>query len=110
MFYRNMCHEQEQRADSINKKEKTDNNETNQITIVDVKMPFLSMMVFMVKAAIASIPAFIIFATIGAIVIAILWNFWRYGVILKLMPNNRFHSNILFCCAPQNCDEPRPNV
>lgn len=49
-----------------------DNNNENQVTIVDVKMPFLSMVVFMVKAAIASIPAFIILAIIGAIVFTVL--------------------------------------
>lgn len=48
-----------------------DNNE-NQVIIVDVKMPFLSIVVFMVKAAIASIPAFIILAIIGGIIFAIL--------------------------------------
>lgn len=45
-----------------------ENNNGNQVTIVDVKMPFLSMVVFMVKAAIAAIPAFIILAVIGAII------------------------------------------
>lgn len=49
-----------------------DNNESNQVTIVDVKMPFWSMVVFMVKAAIASIPAFIILAIIGAIFFVVL--------------------------------------
>jgi hypothetical protein len=43
----------------------------NEVTIVDVKMPFLSMVVFMVKFAIASIPAaiilMIIFGVLGAI-------------------------------------------
>jgi len=42
-----------------------------EVTIVDVKMPFMSMVVFMVKAAIAAIPAVIIltiiFAVLGAI-------------------------------------------
>jgi len=40
-----------------------------EVTIVDVKMPFVSMVVFMVKAAIAAIPAviilMIIFGTLG---------------------------------------------
>ncbi len=47
-------------------------NEVNQITIVDVKMPFMSMVIFMVKAAIASIPAFIILTVIGSIFFTIL--------------------------------------
>ncbi|MCW8928949.1 MAG: hypothetical protein OQL19_01775 [Gammaproteobacteria bacterium] len=45
-----------------------ENNETNQVTIVDVKMPFFSMVIFMVKAVIAAIPAFIILAIIGTII------------------------------------------
>ena len=35
-----------------------------EVTIVDVKMPFASMVVFMVKASIAAIPAVIILAII----------------------------------------------
>jgi len=42
------------------------------VNIVDIKMPFWSMVIFMVKAAIASIPAFIILGIIGAIVTTIL--------------------------------------
>jgi hypothetical protein len=48
-----------------------EDNGTNEVTIVDIKMPFLSMVVFMVKAAIASIPAFIILAILGSIFFAI---------------------------------------
>jgi hypothetical protein len=44
-------------------------NETNtHVTIVDIKMPFWSLVVFMVKAAIAAIPAIIILTVLGAIV------------------------------------------
>jgi len=47
----------------------------NQVRVVDVHMPFTSMVVFLVKAALASIPAIIIvsivisliFAAIGAL-------------------------------------------
>lgn len=46
-------------------------NDTNQVVIVDIKMPFWSMVVFMVKAAIASIPAFIILAIISVIIMTI---------------------------------------
>ena len=45
-----------------------ENNNENQVTIFDIKMPFLSMVVFMVKAAIAAIPAIIILAIIGAVI------------------------------------------
>ncbi|MFW2373348.1 MAG: hypothetical protein ACN4GM_09530 [Gammaproteobacteria bacterium] len=48
------------------------NNEINQIDIVDIKMPFWSMVVFMVKAALASIPALIILTIIFAILSGIL--------------------------------------
>ncbi|MFT6916862.1 MAG: hypothetical protein ACJAWL_003205 [Motiliproteus sp.] len=39
-------------------------NEKQEVTIVDIKMPFISMVIFLVKLAVASIPAFIIFAFI----------------------------------------------
>jgi len=44
----------------------------NNVTIIDIKMPFMSMVIFMVKAAIASIPAFIILSLIGSIIFAVL--------------------------------------
>lgn len=43
---------------------KTKNNGNGEVTVVDIKMPFLSMVFFMVKFAIASIPAFIIISVI----------------------------------------------
>ncbi len=49
-----------------------DNNGTNKVDIVDIKMPFVSMVVFMVKAAIASIPALIILSGIGFMVFGVL--------------------------------------
>jgi len=44
---------------------------TNQVVITDVKMPFISMVVFMVKAAIAAIPAIIILLIMGMIIAAL---------------------------------------
>jgi len=44
----------------------------NHVTITDIKMPFFSMVFFMVKWAIASIPAFIILSIIGGILFALL--------------------------------------
>jgi hypothetical protein len=44
----------------------------NEVRIVDIEMPFWSMVVFMVKAAIAFIPAFIILSFIGSLVFAFL--------------------------------------
>jgi hypothetical protein len=46
--------------------------QSNDVTVVDVKMPFASMVVFMVKWAIASIPAFLILAVLGFFVAAFL--------------------------------------
>lgn len=47
----------------------------NEVVITDIKMPFWSMVTFMVKWAIAAIPAIIILAFIGAITMAILSGF-----------------------------------
>lgn len=49
-----------------------DTKNNNHVVVVDVKMPFLSMVVFMVKWAIASIPAFIILMIFAGIVSAFL--------------------------------------
>ena len=44
----------------------------NEVVIVDIKMPFWSMVVFMVKAAIAAIPAIIILSVLGVAVMGLL--------------------------------------
>ena len=44
----------------------------NNVVVVDIKMPFLSMVIFMVKWVIASIPAFIILSIIAAIIMTLL--------------------------------------
>ena len=41
-----------------------------EVNIVDIKMPFWSMVIFMVKVTIASIPAMIILTILGALVAA----------------------------------------
>jgi hypothetical protein len=41
------------------------------VSIVDIKMPFWSMVVFMVKATLASIPALIILTIISLILVAL---------------------------------------
>lgn len=43
-------------------------NQSNHIVITDIKMPFLSMVAFMVKWVLASIPAFIILGLIGGVI------------------------------------------
>ena len=47
-----------------------DNTNTTNVNIIDVKIPFMSMVEFMVKAAIAAIPAFIILGILGALVVS----------------------------------------
>ena len=49
-----------------------DDNNSSNVTIVDISMPFMSMVVFMVKAAIAAIPAVIILTILGMFVSALL--------------------------------------
>ncbi len=44
----------------------------NEVVVTNVKMPFGSMVVFMVKWAIATIPALIILSLAGSIIIGIL--------------------------------------
>jgi len=47
-------------------------DEHQRVVVTDIKMPFASMVVFLVKLAIAAIPAMIILSVIGALVTAIL--------------------------------------
>lgn len=49
-----------------------DSDTSSQVKVIDVKMPFWSMVVFMVKASIASIPAVIVLAIIGSILAVVL--------------------------------------
>lgn len=44
-----------------------DEQEARCVVVTDIRMPFLSMVVFMVKWVVASIPAFIILSIIGSI-------------------------------------------
>jgi len=44
----------------------------SRVVVVDIKMPFMSMVIFMVKWAIAAIPAFIILSVIGTVIMALL--------------------------------------
>ena len=41
----------------------------NRVVVVDVQMPFFSMVGFMVKWSIAAIPAFLILLFIGAVIV-----------------------------------------
>ncbi len=52
-----------------------DTRTNNEVTVVDIKMPFLSMVIFMVKAAIAAIPAVIILSLVASVVMTLLAGF-----------------------------------
>ena len=49
-----------------------DADNMSNVNIVDIKMPFMSMVVFMVKAAIAAIPAFIILTVLWMILAGVI--------------------------------------
>lgn len=47
-------------------------NKSNEVIVTDIKMPFLSMVIFMIKWVLASIPAMIILMIVFTVVTAIL--------------------------------------
>ena len=49
-----------------------DYKEPSYVVVTDIKMPFLSMVIFMVKWVIASIPAFFILSIVGALLMMLL--------------------------------------
>lgn len=53
------------------------NDIEKRVVVTDIRMPFLSMMIFMIKWVIASIPAFIILSILGGIVTAL------FGVLVQ---------------------------
>lgn len=55
-------------------------NQNNEVTVVDIRMPFLSMVVFMVKWAIASIPAIIILAVLGMLLVGVFGGVMHGGM------------------------------
>ena len=62
------------------------NDDTREVVVVDVKIPFWSMVVLMVKWAIAAIPAVIILFVLSAIISALLggvlhWGMWPHGTV-----------------------------
>jgi hypothetical protein len=50
----------------------TMDTQSNDVTVVNIKMPFWSMVIFMVKWAIASIPAILILVVLGAMLVGFL--------------------------------------
>ena len=61
-------------------------SETREVVVVDVKIPFWSMVVLLVKWAIAAIPAMIILLALATVVSMVLggvfhWNWMGRGVV-----------------------------
>jgi hypothetical protein len=52
-----------------------DRQHSDQVVVIDVQMPFWSMVIFMVKLAIAAIPAFFLLIALGFAATAILGGF-----------------------------------
>lgn len=46
--------------------------QSSEVTVVNIKMPFWSMVAFMVKWAIAAIPALLILMVLGAVIVSFL--------------------------------------
>jgi uncharacterized membrane protein YdjX (TVP38/TMEM64 family) len=47
-------------------------NIAQNVTVTDIRMPFWSIVIFLVKLAIAAIPALIILAIIGAVIFGVI--------------------------------------
>jgi hypothetical protein len=67
--------------------------EPSLVRVIDIKMSFSSMVVFMVKAAIAAIPALIILTVLGTIVVSFLFGLTGLGghkPVANSLPRERF--------------------
>ena len=53
----------------------------NEVVVVDIKIPFWSMVTLLVKWALASIPAIIILFVIGTILSAIFGGIFHWGMM-----------------------------
>lgn len=51
--------------------------EQSKVVVTDIKIPFMSMVVLMVKWAVATLPALIILSVIGSIIFGILTSLMR---------------------------------
>ncbi len=57
-----------------------ENLRAGEVVVVDIKIPFWSIVVFMVKAAIAAIPAVIILTLVGSLVMTLLGSLFGMPV------------------------------
>jgi hypothetical protein len=58
------------------------NDQINEVSITNIKMPFLSMVIFLVKLSIAAIPAFIIMSIVASILFAVFGTVMHTGMRL----------------------------
>ena len=54
------------------------------VSIVDIKIPFLSMVILLVKLSIAAIPAFIIMSIVGSILFAMFGTVIYSGYVVSM--------------------------
>ncbi|ORU90947.1 MAG: hypothetical protein A6F72_00020 [Cycloclasticus sp. symbiont of Poecilosclerida sp. N] len=59
-----------------------DENNVSKVSITDVRMPFISMVIFLVKLSVAAIPAFIILSIVGSILFGIFGTVLHTGMRL----------------------------
>jgi len=59
---------------------KMDTQDNIKVSIIDIKMPFLSMVIFLVKLSIAAIPAFIIMSIVGSFLFAVFGTAMHSGM------------------------------
>jgi len=57
-----------------------DTQDSTKVSIIDIKMPFLSMVIFLVKLSIAAIPAFIIMSIVGSFLFAVFGTAMHSGM------------------------------
>ncbi len=57
-----------------------DTQDSIKVSIIDIKMPFLSMVIFLVKLSIAAIPAFIIMSIVGSFLFAVFGTAMHSGM------------------------------
>ena len=84
-----------------------DQENSQSVIVKDIHMPFISMVVFMVKWAIAAIPAFLILIILGFFTSGLLGEFFRYKTVVihdesvatgqKMLVNNVHHDMNRIC-------------
>lgn len=80
----------------------SDENNVQNVAVTDIRMPFLSMVVFMVKWAIAAIPALIILTVIGMLTFGVVGALTRDRMVQSVQASDaRSSHNNLPISAPR---------